>query len=245
MSKRYYYIYEVTNLVNGKTYIGQHSTENIDDNYLGSGKVLQKAIKKYGKHNFQKEILLHAVNQVALNFMEKCLVTKEFIEEDTNYNMREGGGNKGSPSLKTRLKLSLANKEKQNGRKIPRERVNRMIISSLGRKDSLETRKRKSLAQKGLKKPRTIKNIKKWKMIKKLNGRCWLLSEETKTKMSISKLSLSKEQIKNVENLLLNGISQRKILKILNLNSRTPIQWIAKNLKNKNQIIFKRKNQYL
>jgi hypothetical protein len=48
-------IYKTTNLVNGKQYIGRDSHNN--PNYLGSGPLLKKAIKKYGKQNFKKEII--------------------------------------------------------------------------------------------------------------------------------------------------------------------------------------------
>lgn len=49
-------IYKTTNLVNGKIYIGQ-SINDEDDNYIGSGTYIKKAIKKYGKDNFKKEII--------------------------------------------------------------------------------------------------------------------------------------------------------------------------------------------
>jgi group I intron endonuclease len=48
-------VYKTTNLVNGKSYIGKDKHNN--PNYLGSGKRLHSAIKKYGKENFKKEIL--------------------------------------------------------------------------------------------------------------------------------------------------------------------------------------------
>lgn len=38
----YYTIYKTTNLINGKYYIGKHQTENIYDNYYGSGVALEK-----------------------------------------------------------------------------------------------------------------------------------------------------------------------------------------------------------
>ena len=50
-------IYKTTCLVNYKIYIGQ-SIRN-KNYYLGSGKLLLKAIKKYGKNNFTKEILIY------------------------------------------------------------------------------------------------------------------------------------------------------------------------------------------
>ena len=36
----YGYIYEITNLVNGKKYIGQHKSNQFDEDYHGSGKLL-------------------------------------------------------------------------------------------------------------------------------------------------------------------------------------------------------------
>ena len=54
----YYLIYKITNLVNCKMYIGKHQTDDIDDEYMGSGKILKRAISKYGVDCFRKEYLM-------------------------------------------------------------------------------------------------------------------------------------------------------------------------------------------
>jgi len=48
-------IYKTTNTINGKIYVGKHNKDN--DDYLGSGKLLKRAMKKYGKEYFCLEIL--------------------------------------------------------------------------------------------------------------------------------------------------------------------------------------------
>ena len=70
----YYYIYKITNLINGKMYIGQHMTNNLDDGYMGSGKLIKRAIKKYGVENFKKEIQGFYEDMEELNYMERVLV---------------------------------------------------------------------------------------------------------------------------------------------------------------------------
>jgi hypothetical protein len=41
-------IYKITNMVNGKYYVGRHSTTDINDGYMGSGIWIKNAIRKYG-----------------------------------------------------------------------------------------------------------------------------------------------------------------------------------------------------
>ena len=63
---KYHIIYKTTNLINGKIYVGMHSTDNLNDGYLGSGWILKQAIKKYGKENFKREVLLVLSNRKLL-----------------------------------------------------------------------------------------------------------------------------------------------------------------------------------
>ena len=112
-----YTIYKTTNTVNNKIYIGKHQTENINDSYLGSGISLERAINKYGKEYFIKEILYIFDNEEEMNSKEKELVSEEFIKRKDNYNKSlggEGGSNfKGKKHTdENKQKLSEINKGK-------------------------------------------------------------------------------------------------------------------------------------
>ena len=89
--KMYYTIYETINNITGKKYVGKHITENLNDDYLGSGLYLKKSIKKYGKENFKKRILFVFDNEEDMNSKEQELVNKELIEDDSYYNISLGG----------------------------------------------------------------------------------------------------------------------------------------------------------
>lgn len=86
-----YTIYQTTNLQNGKIYIGKHQTENPEDDYLGSGRLLREAVSKYGSQNFTKDVLFVFDSEDEMDAKEAELVTEEFVKEDTNYNLCPGG----------------------------------------------------------------------------------------------------------------------------------------------------------
>ena len=78
----YYTIYKTTNLINGKIYIGKHQTSNLNDSYLGSGKGIKNAVKKYGRENFRKDILFVFESEKEMNAKEKELITEELPVTD-------------------------------------------------------------------------------------------------------------------------------------------------------------------
>lgn len=90
--KKYYLIYKVVNKINGKYYIGKHVTINPYDTYLGSGKLINKAIKKYGRENFTKEILCYTDNKELLIKKEIEIVNEDVVNDQMSYNMATGGG---------------------------------------------------------------------------------------------------------------------------------------------------------
>lgn len=91
MKKKHFLVYKTTNLVNGKIYIGKHETDNLDDGYLGSGILIQRAIEKYGEENFQREILFECSTREEMNAKEAELVNEEFLKRDDVYNLKQGG----------------------------------------------------------------------------------------------------------------------------------------------------------
>lgn len=95
----HYLIYKITNLVNGKFYIGQHKTDNLEDNYWGSGLSIQRAIHKYGIENFVFTVLIDLKNEEEMNLLEELVVNEDFISRPDVYNMKVGGKG-GWPSVK-------------------------------------------------------------------------------------------------------------------------------------------------
>lgn len=83
-------IYKTINLINGKIYIGKQIRNN--PNYIGSGIILKKAIEKYGKENFTKEILEYCSSKEELNSREIFWIKKlDSRNPIKGYNISKGG----------------------------------------------------------------------------------------------------------------------------------------------------------
>ena len=122
----HYIIYKIINNVNGKHYIGQHTTNDPCDEYMGSGNLINKAKQKYDLSSFTKIILFDYDNFDDMNNKEKELVTLSscYPYDPMSYNLMEGGHN-GKLTEETKKKLSESKKGEKNpyhkshGRKNP------------------------------------------------------------------------------------------------------------------------------
>lgn len=105
---KYHYLYKTTNLINNKFYVGMHSTDNLDDGYIGSGKMLWFSIRKYGRENFKREILEFFESRVLLKEREKNYVNEKFIKDPMCMNLMIGGGEGGFFDPNHMMKCSAA-----------------------------------------------------------------------------------------------------------------------------------------
>lgn len=104
-------IYCTTNLINGRKYIGKDSNNN--PNYLGSGTYILKAIKKYGKKNFTKEILSTAENKKQLIELEEYWINKlDAFNNPLYYNATKYSS--GITIFPEDKKINISNKNKNN-----------------------------------------------------------------------------------------------------------------------------------
>jgi group I intron endonuclease len=197
-------------MINNKMYVGKMSKPvNKSKSYLGSGVVINKAIQKYGKESFIKEILEENIKPEELSIREIFWIEKLNTKRPNGYNLTDGGegttgykkthiqienhrkaitGNKASEE--TRKKMSDAHK----GKKLSPEHVMNVSKALTGRKLSPEHIKKVSEGNKGKK----ISEDQKRMISEFHKGRP--TSEETKVKMSLA----NKAKVK-IQQLSLDG----------------------------------------
>lgn len=174
------YIYKITNLINNKIYFGQRSSDyKTDSHYYGSGSVIQKAIKKYGKENFKKEIVKLCKSKQDLDNWEKLIILIGKQHKYGCYNISIGGdgwtkGMKRSDT--TRLKMSISANNRQP---VSDETRNRITLALTGRKLTQMTKDKISKSHIG----KRVSEITKQKLSILRKGKT--MSEDTKDKISM------------------------------------------------------------
>ena len=135
----FYIVYETTCNINGMTYIGCHATNNLEDGYLGSGRHLTRAIKKYGKQAFSRSIIQFFNNPEEMFNIESSLVTEEYVNNKNTYNLVVGGfgGFKVQNIEEWKHKLKESSAKRENKKPM------------LGKNHTNETRQKMSDSNKG------------------------------------------------------------------------------------------------
>ncbi|UDY80688.1 GIY-YIG nuclease family protein [Geobacillus phage GR1] len=143
----YGYIYETTNLVNGKKYVGK-KTGPFNESYKGSGRLIKEAIKKYGSENFQTKVLEWCDSSEELCEKEiywiKKLGTLSKYGNGYNQNLVSAKGYEGqehSEDTKNKISSSLkkayvGRKNVNYGRKLPEKTRLKMSLSKRAEKNS-------------------------------------------------------------------------------------------------------------
>lgn len=208
--KKHYCVYKITNITNNKFYIGAHETYDLWDSYMGSGKNIKRALKKYGVANFKKEILFTLTSREEMYLKEAELVTLEFIERKDTYNLTLGGygGFHHLNSDISAMKARNSNAAKIWNSSRPKEFYEE--FHKIGRKAMLEKypngtkssfHHNKKLQEKANKASQTEKaQLKRKESFKKINhsqgeknsqfGTCWIYNLELKENKKIIKSDL-------------------------------------------------------
>lgn len=209
----YYLIYKITNNINNKIYIGKHQTENKDDDYMGSGTILKKAIEKYGLDKFTKEILFECNSLEEMNQKEAEIVDEEFIARLDTYNIKLGGqggwdfcnknlnidylqrGINGTNKFKKLLQnVEYYNKHLQKMRALSQNKEWRYKVK-LGikekiKKDGFFNTSHKHTAESKAKIGKA-NSIKQKGELNSNYGKCWIYNEEIKENKSIKRENLN------------------------------------------------------
>lgn len=89
--RAHHYIYKTTCESTGRYYVGMHSTDDLDDGYMGSGKRLRYSINKHGADKHSKEILEFCENREELKRREAELVDEAALRDEMCMNLKLGG----------------------------------------------------------------------------------------------------------------------------------------------------------
>lgn len=190
------YNYITTNLLNNKQYVGMHSTNNVDDNYLGTGQLMLKALKKYGKKYFKREILCICQTLKEANDNEKIFIEKYNTLNPNGYNLSPTGGLgfKGCHSEEARQKM-IGNKNavgticsESTREKLRQGKIGNtwgfQVGHQIRRVQSIDERLQRSVLMKGNKRGKGYKHTEEELLKMSINHKGHPISEETKKKIS-------------------------------------------------------------
>ena len=142
-------LYKITNNKNGKFYVGVHSSADLNDDYLGSGKLITQAIDKYGKESFDKTIMEVFESRNDAFAAEANIVTEEFVNSPLNYNLCVGGlggDTMSSAQKEARSKRMSGKNHHLFGKAQSKKTIDKRVLALKGKKRTFEQKERMSKA---------------------------------------------------------------------------------------------------
>ena len=90
--KKFHFLYKTTCIATGRYYYGMHSTDDLNDGYLGSGYRLRRSIKKHGRENHVREIVGDMFpDRESLRAGEAELIIEKVLKDPLCMNIHPGG----------------------------------------------------------------------------------------------------------------------------------------------------------
>ena len=210
------YVYETRNLITNHKYIGYCSkSPDMSKSYLGSGKILNNAIKKYGKENFQKTVLREFKTEIDARLYEEYLIQQfDAINNPEYYNLTKGGfGGWSDAALKSRDSEQTKNKIRNTlkGRKRPKEIGEKSSLKLKGRKqDSMIIEKRRQGQINYYKNANKFELDERYKKISlALSGKP--KSQESKDKLGKLNAKYDDETVLKIKKMINNNIPYKQI----------------------------------
>lgn len=199
-----HFIYKTTNLITGKFYVGMHSTNNLNDGYLGSGKILRYSLKKYGSENHKIERLEFFEDREKLIEKETEIVNESLLKDPLCMNLGLGG--QGGILNKEHDKKFHAAGGKKVFQILSQRHSEKLKNDSEYREKYSQARKKVSGGEKNpfYQKTHTIETKNLMSKSQKLRlkdssknsmfGKCWVFNEQIKENKAIPKTELEKYQ---------------------------------------------------
>ena len=147
-----HYVYVIVNKINLKLYFGSHSWEGTgaDKNYYGSGKIIKQAIEKYGKDNFQVEVLYYYDNVEECRKDEERILTEYNVKDcPHSYNLKNSAIGMTSEDMTDEIRKNLSQIHK--GKTLSENTKRKMSESKKGLKRSENTKRKIAESLKGRK----------------------------------------------------------------------------------------------
>lgn len=205
-NRKYHFVYRTECLITNKFYIGVHSTDNLEDGYLGSGKILKASLRKHGVENHKRQILEFCNSRILLKQREEFFVSEEVIKQALCMNLIVGGYLSNGNFEKFNSNSELQREKGKKGMDARRQlkETNSVWVNKVRRNKSASLKKQYAAGTRKItiqpySAPHSVEMKQQLSLLAKeriknkgnpMTVRCWIFNKETKTSLLIFKKDL-------------------------------------------------------